>query len=191
LDSLSLSSSAGGAGAATGQRVAAYRLKRRLQRRRRRLVVAFLSIVAAVVGVAYYQCQVLEPHHPMCATVQQEAVELWKDIVSGGEYKKALAAEKASKARALLVEQEEQLQLQQEQAQAEAAERARLAALEEAEHLAREKAEELERQRQKALMLRPWACNLPFSYLFHSRCRRLATLNPVFDLYGLVQSMLQ
>ena len=48
-----------------------------------------------------------------------------------------------------------------------------------------------EEHRQKALLHRPWGCNIPFSYLFHSRCRRLANQNPVFDLQSLVNCMFQ
>jgi hypothetical protein len=38
---------------------------------------------------------------------------------------------------------------------------------------------------------RPWACNLPFSYLFHPRCFRLAHQNPWFDLTEIVHAMMQ
>lgn len=38
---------------------------------------------------------------------------------------------------------------------------------------------------------RPWHCNMPFIYLVHGGCRKLASTNPVFDLDELVQSMMQ
>jgi hypothetical protein len=41
------------------------------------------------------------------------------------------------------------------------------------------------------VMHRPWACNIPFAYLFHPRCFRLAKQNPVFDLQELISSMFQ
>jgi hypothetical protein len=41
------------------------------------------------------------------------------------------------------------------------------------------------------IMDRPWACNIPFAYLFHPSCFRLAKQNPVFDLQDLVQHMFQ
>ena len=38
---------------------------------------------------------------------------------------------------------------------------------------------------------RPPACNLPFAYLVNRRCNRLATENPPYDAFALVQSMMQ
>jgi hypothetical protein len=38
---------------------------------------------------------------------------------------------------------------------------------------------------------RPIFCNVPLAYIVHPKCRRLATENPVFNLHGLVQSMMQ
>ena len=38
---------------------------------------------------------------------------------------------------------------------------------------------------------RPALCNLPLSYLVHRRCWRLSSRNPVFNLHGLVQDMMQ
>lgn len=38
---------------------------------------------------------------------------------------------------------------------------------------------------------RPALCNLPLSYIVHRRCWRLASKNPVFNLNGLVQDMMQ
>jgi hypothetical protein len=166
----------------SSNRVAAYRRKRRQQRRRRRILLAFVSIVAAVVGFAYYQCEL--QNNPHCTTIQHEIMEQWKDLKSGGEYKKSLlAAAEAERQRLLELE----LQRQQEAtAAAVAAEAERLLReAEEAARLAREEAE------YRALMKRPWACNLPFAYLFHARCRRLASQNPLFDLQALIQSMLQ
>lgn len=41
------------------------------------------------------------------------------------------------------------------------------------------------------IMRRPWACNIPFAYLVHPRCYRLAKQNPIFDLQELVSNMFQ
>ena len=38
---------------------------------------------------------------------------------------------------------------------------------------------------------RPPLCNIPLSYVVHRKCRRLAAENPVFNLSGLVQDMMQ
>lgn len=38
---------------------------------------------------------------------------------------------------------------------------------------------------------RPWICNLPFAYVVHHRCRRLAYERPMFDLQALINAMLQ
>jgi predicted aminopeptidase len=140
-----------------------------------------VSIVGIVVGFVYYQCEL--QNNPHCTTLRHEIMEQWKDLKSGGEYKKSLLAA-AEAERQRLVELE--LQRQREAAAAAAAEAERqLREAEEAARLAREEEE------YRALMKRPWACNLPFAYLFHARCRRLASQNPVFDLQALIQSMLQ
>jgi hypothetical protein len=41
------------------------------------------------------------------------------------------------------------------------------------------------------IIRRPWGCNIPLAYLFHAKCRRIATLRPIFDLQALINSMLQ
>ena len=43
----------------------------------------------------------------------------------------------------------------------------------------------------KAPERRPPLCNIPLAYLAHRRCWRLARQNPVFNLAGLVESMMQ
>lgn len=159
-------------------RLAAYRRKRRQEKRRRRVFLAFISSVLALSALAYWQCEV--KNQRQCLEAKELLVEYWNDFVSGGEYRKAREAE----ALRMLLEQE--LLVRQE---SEAEEERRLQAVAAAEEEARVALEEAERQR--ALMLRPWACNLPFAYLFHSRCGRLAHQNPMFDLQSLIQSMLQ
>lgn len=52
----------------------------------------------------------------------------------------------------------------------------------------RRRLEELEK---KELMRRPWACNIPFAYLVHTRCNLLAKQSPLFDLQELILSMFQ
>ena len=47
-----------------------------------------------------------------------------------------------------------------------------------------------EEQRRRELR-RPWACNIPFAYIIHPRCRRLSSANPVFNLKELVDAMMQ
>ena len=42
----------------------------------------------------------------------------------------------------------------------------------------------------KALLRRPWACNLPLAYV-HPRCNRLAKLNPIYEETDLIHSFLQ
>ena len=44
---------------------------------------------------------------------------------------------------------------------------------------------------EKEIIRRPWGCNIPFAYIFHSKCRRMATLEPIFDLQALINSMIQ
>lgn len=48
-----------------------------------------------------------------------------------------------------------------------------------------------EKERKRRALIRPWHCNLPLSYLVSRRCRKLSTTNPVFDLKGVVDSMMQ
>jgi hypothetical protein len=38
---------------------------------------------------------------------------------------------------------------------------------------------------------RPIFCNIPLAYIVHPKCRRLASENPIFNLHGLVQDMMQ
>jgi len=52
------------------------------------------------------------------------------------------------------------------------------------------KRREIEERKRNKLM-RPWHCNLPLSYILNSRCRKLSTANPVFDLKSLIDAMMQ
>lgn len=38
---------------------------------------------------------------------------------------------------------------------------------------------------------RPWGCNIPLAYVVHGRCRRLASLNPMYNERDVVHSFLQ
>ena len=74
------------------------------------------------------------------------------------------------------------------------------------EAAARKRAEEMRRKRQEQAkaeaaaaaeaarleyLRRPVGCNIPLAYMLHSRCYRLATENPPYDAFDLVQSMMQ
>jgi hypothetical protein len=136
-------------------------------------------IVAAAV---YYNCHVQQDARCVAVkdrvleqgvSVRDRVVQQWNAIT--GKARELAAQEQAAQALLELKQQAEEeaallLKLKEE-------EEARLAAEEE--------------ERRKALLHRPWACNLPLAYLFHSRCRRLAWQNPVFDVQALINSMLQ
>jgi len=164
-----------GGGGIYESRIAMYRRKRR-RARRRKLFLAVCSVF--VVAMAGYVAT-LPPEQRNVASITESVQQLLEQQYNQWTGK--------GKAIVLLEEQEEQRRLRQEEALRHLAELAEAARKEaEEDRLRREEAE-----RQKALLHRPWACNIPFSYLFHSRCRRLANQNPVFDLQGLVSSMLQ
>jgi len=143
-------------------RIAKYRRKRRRARRRKLVLIALLCVaVAAGYLVLQHREGMMREEGPLAAL--QKQINRWL----GREDKELL----------LRLEQEEQ-------------ERQERARREQEEEAARKRAEEAEAERQKMLH-RPWFCNIPFSYLVHGRCRRLANDNPVFDLQSLVTMMLQ
>lgn len=167
-------------GTAATSRVAAYRRSRRKQRRRRRNIFLMLLTLLGSAATAYYLCH-REQHNATCLSVQDAIVQKWHQLT---DVKKVKHHADASQNQ--LVKEEPQQRPQpddsflffMQQHDDEHKEGAQCMAVE-------------EESRRNVLMQRPWACNLPFAYLFHSRCRRLATQNPVFDLHALIHSMLQ
>jgi hypothetical protein len=59
----------------------------------------------------------------------------------------------------------------------------------------RKEAEERKRreiaERKRRALERPWHCNVPLSYVLNKKCRKLSSANPVFDLKGIVDAMIQ
>ena len=149
-------------------RIAKYRRKRRRARRRKLVLVALLCVAAAAGYLALQHRGgfgvVVREEGPLAAL--QKQINRWLG--------------KEDKALLLRLEQEEK----------ERQERVRRE--EEEQAAARKRAEEERAEAERQRMLhRPWFCNIPFSYLVHGRCRRLANDNPIFDLQSLVTMMLQ
>ena len=170
-------------------RVAKYRRKRRRARRRKLIATAVALGFAALAVLVAFQ---LSPEQRSIEGIQNLVETQYRHLFGGAAQQKkqedlykTVLMKKQQKSITKDDEHERKRMLKEQEKLRLAAEQALLLA-EEAERLRAE-----EEERQKALLHRPWACNIPFSYIFHSRCRRLANQNPVFDLQALVNSMLQ
>ena len=156
-------------------RVAAYRKRQRRKRLRRRMIAAIMAMVCflLLIGGTYHQtCYQNDSHKPSACAVIDEIVmdqwHQWKEMV--------MPSMKPSIPDVPPVYEQCILQL-----------------TDEIEILAR-------RQQMAvsatdcdpvAVIRRPWGCNIPLAYLFHSKCRRMASTQPIFDLQALVNSMIQ
>jgi hypothetical protein len=172
-------------------RVRAYRRRQRRKRRRRRAILAvvtFLTCLLVTLGYYYWQChyEVVENKPVTCTTIETRVAEQWhrfttviqtsipqsmetSEPVDPPQHDPVVVEVPSQCVRRFVDEVEialRQLTLHQQE-------------------------QEEYRLRQDALLRRPWGCNIPFAYLFHSRCRRLAHQNPAFDLHALINSMLQ
>jgi hypothetical protein len=186
-------------------------MRRQRKRQRRALAAIALLVLTAVVAAAWVYT------HPESA-VAKRYVEPWRQSMKAAELLRLEEERAKEEADRLQVLEEERLALElrqrlaREAAEQKALEEAERKAKEEAERKARIEAERQARiqaeqakriaeqeakdeaklwiQRQEQLK-RPVGCNIPFAYVVHGKCRRLASENPVYDLHDLVASMLQ
>jgi hypothetical protein len=160
-------------------RVVAYRRRQRRKRRRRRAMLAVTTVLTFLLvsfGWYYLHCFHADAKHKpdSCVILEKHVKEHWQAMSHlVGSYS-PLEASKQSK-NGLLIEPAQCL----------------LRFEDEVTFIAMRLAKQKEDSQPKVLTPRPWGCNIPFAYLFHARCRRLAHQNPVFDLHALINSMLQ
>ena len=185
-----------------------YRKKLRKRRLRRAVAFAFLLLVS-VVTCLFWQMQ-----YPDLSYVQamQQAWMYTNDMLSEGsewivhKYEYTFTDREAREKEQFQRDEEARLQRIAAERKAKAEARAREAEAKRIElekkameaKLREQKAEEarlreieqqnLERQRELA---RPWACNLPLSYVVHPRCRKLAKVSPIYDEDAVIASFLQ
>ena len=185
--------------AAYESRIAQYRRKRKRERKRK--IIASLFVLIAIAVATFTYCVKYRPE--LVETVTQ-TVETYLDEYY---YKTAIVE---TKSRSIVVETKSRevnvnpfafefehdviaraLDIIPYNAYTTSScERDELEAAKAAAEADRRRKLEEERQR-KEMLRRPWACNIPFAYLVHSRCNRLAKQSPLFDLQELILSLFQ
>jgi hypothetical protein len=163
-------------------RVLAYRRRQRRKRRRRRILLTVQALVLsfALFG-GWYSWQCLAPASmaekpAACTTLENVVQEQWQTI--------------STLARAYIPMNEiQQSKMLDEplQCSPRLEDEVAFASM----LLAKKEEEDAESHQENVILRRPWGCNIPLVYLFHSRCRRLAHQVPIFDLQALINSMLQ
>jgi hypothetical protein len=171
-------------------RVRAYRRRQRRKRRRRRAILAvvtFLTCLLVTLGYYYWQChyEVVDNKPVTCTTIETRVAEQWHRFTTVIQTSIPQSMETSEPAdlppHDPVVEVPSQCVRQFVDEVEIALQQLTLHQQEQEEY----------RLRQDALLRRPWGCNIPFAYLFHSQCGRLAHQNPAFDLHALINSMLQ
>jgi hypothetical protein len=184
--------------AAYESRIAQYRRKRKRERKRKIIALLFLLIAMIVVLVSY--CAMYNP--ALLESVQKSVETYIDDFMAPSNLEKTIPDDisetlprsfNAQVINPFLFEFEQNVIAGVQDINpsdaikaCDADEAAALAAAEKEAERRR-----LEEQQHREMMHRPWACNLPFAYIVHSRCNRLAKQNPVFDLQELILSMFQ
>jgi hypothetical protein len=161
-------------------RVMAFRKRQRRKRRRRRIFVTLIiSILICMVscGAYYFNCNpttvgsAIDNNKPsMCTIIDDFVIEKWHQFTNKESHSMEEESIGISPKQCILRLEDEIATLYQKQQQ---------------QLFLQENVTE------KVVIHRPWGCNIPFAYLFHSKCRRIASLHPVFDLQALINSMLQ
>jgi hypothetical protein len=178
-------------------RIAEYRRKRRRERKRRMIALLFLFLTTIVTVVSYcamYQPQVLEKVTTKLDEYYNTYISETSSSSSGMESKLTTAGANNPFVfdfqRDVVIESSKpsctdtkSIEIANNKAREEKA------ALLQAKALERRKKRQEEIERREYLR-RPWACNIPFAYLVHGRCKRLAKQNPLFNLQELIMSLL-
>lgn len=204
----------------TTSKVMQYRRKRaRIARRNRRLGIAVLSTI--VLGAVYYykNYQVATPG-PLASSSKgvnlnaEKKLELAKKLAAADAERKRLLEQKRLEEEALKQRQVEEEQAKKKKEEEEEAlkrrkeeealkkrqeelEKLRLQAEEEKRRqeamqmVLREEEERMQLQLLQEEMRRPWACNIPLTYLMSRKCWKVAKLNPIYDCKALTDIMLE
>ena len=153
-------------------RVAAYRKRQRRKRLRRRMTAMILGIAFILVfsgGTYYHSCYQKDDSNkpPTCSVIDNIVMEQWNHFNELIMYnnKVSLISDVAPEPEQCMLRLTDEFYMLSQTTQ--------------------DCDEPVER------IHRPWGCNIPLAYLFHSKCRRMASLQPVFDLQALINSMLQ
>lgn len=179
-----------------------YRKKLRRRRRRRLVVLSFtLSCVALscwhwktnYAEQSYSQAMVASLHsvkdkleYTFTDRMKREEAERQELVKLNQEQRAKEEARREMEMQRLAAEQRRREQALRQEMERKQKERAELERLEQE----RVEAESIAEEERKALE-RPWACNVPLSYLVHKRCLQLARLNPMFQESDLVDLFLQ
>ena len=170
--------------ASNNHRVSVYRKRQRRKRLRRRMIAMMIVMVSALLcsGGAYYH--ICYPNNtstnqsPTCALIDNTVTEhwnqwndmpVWNQIHDMMMYHKQVSVPDIPPA-------PEQCMLQ---------------LTDEIDTHLRQQQMTVSISDHVEVIRRPWGCNIPLAYLFHSKCRRMATLQPIFDLQALINSMIQ
>lgn len=195
-------------------KVMQYRRRRaRIAKRNRRL--GFAVVFALVFGIILFykkdqwmaseeiEVETKEPEATIDATNALKKLELAKKFAAAEAERKRLLAQKILQEEAKETE-ERKLAADSQQAELEAfnmkreiEEKRRIEAEAESKRqeamqveLVQEK-EAMQLQLMQAEMYRPWACNIPLSYLMSRKCWKVAKANPIYDCNAITDTMMQ
>lgn len=200
-------------------KVMQYRRKRaRIAKRNRR--IAIVSVAVAVFAFIILKNQWFSSSPAQTSSPEIDEAKREAEAAKKLELAKKLAAAEAAKAerKRILEEQrkEQELRIAQEKKKAEEArlaQEARKAAeekkLKEEQEQQRKLKEQEDKKRQEELqvmmrleeeamqlqlqedMKRPWACNIPFTYIMSRKCWKVSKLNPIYDVEYITDAMMQ
>jgi hypothetical protein len=157
-------------------RVAVYRKRQRRKRLRRRLIATMVVIISILVGSGgayYHTCYQNENNKSeTCSLIENIVLEHWN------QFNGIIVSHKEEVTIPDIPPQPEQCVLQ---------------LTDEIDMLVRRPHNMTvpNNEPREEIIRRPWGCNIPLAYLFHSKCRRMATLLPIFDLQALINCMIQ
>jgi hypothetical protein len=193
-------SSARSSSIAYESRIAEYRRKRRRERKRKMLAMLFVFIVMIVSLISY--CAVYQPEVLDNVTMKiDEYYDTWFSETSSSSVVNESKLARAGANNPFVFDFQRDVvvkTLESSQDSACTDETAlelakKKATRDEKNAMLQLRALERKRRRQEEIARRerrPWACNIPFAYLVHARCKRLAKQNPLFNLHELIMSML-
>eukprot|EP00557_Chaetoceros_sp_GSL56_P008347 CAMPEP_0176504926 /NCGR_PEP_ID=MMETSP0200_2-20121128/16214_1 /TAXON_ID=947934 /ORGANISM="Chaetoceros sp., Strain GSL56" /LENGTH=809 /DNA_ID=CAMNT_0017904431 /DNA_START=88 /DNA_END=2517 /DNA_ORIENTATION=+ len=200
----------------TTSKVMQYRRKRaRIAKRNRRIVFAILFAVVVGIVICYRQREASVPSSSSSLTTPSNSsidatkkLELAKKLAAAELERKRLLEQKRHE------EEAEQRRMAEEKAAAEAIRKAEEKAMRKKQEEMtleeqKQKAEE-EKKRQEAMqvmlreeeerkqlqlmheeMRRPWACNIPLTYLMSRKCWKVAKINPIYDCKAIIDAMME
>jgi hypothetical protein len=191
----------------TTSKVMQYRRKRaRIARRNRRIGFAILLAIVAGIVFFYYKKSPSANNASIDATKKLELAKKLAEVERkrlleqkrleeeakqrrlAEEAAEAQAKRKAEEEEAIRKKQEEEMMLLQEQQRLAEEERKHQEAM---QVVLKEEEDRKQLQLLQEEMHRPWACNIPLTYLMSRKCWKVAKLNPIYDCKAITDAMME